>query len=177
MNMVTVNPIEFFKEISLFAGLDESEILELLREAEQVFYPAGHSFFEQGADPDGLYVIERGEVSVRIKAGDGPEILLAHLGNGSVIGEMALIDGGPRSATVTALSPIEGYFLSKEKIEEMRTNRPSYAYKIILQLARTLNERRQILEHQIKRLREEPERRPHVWGDPTRELIARVRKG
>lgn len=68
---------------------------------------AGQVIFRKGDTPDGCYLILKGAVKVSLPTGDGQETLLAVLGKGDLVGEMALFDRLPRSATVTALKACE----------------------------------------------------------------------
>jgi CRP/FNR family transcriptional regulator len=93
------NPVGFFRNIPLFATLDHDELDDLLRWAEPYSYSAGDRLFTEGDHAAGMFLIERGEVEVSMRQTSKRDIVLAHLGNGSVVGEMSLIDGGPRSAS------------------------------------------------------------------------------
>ena len=170
------NQAEFFKDISLFATLDWAELSELLRVSRDFVVPAGTRLFSEGDSPDGLYVIARGEVEVSIRSGSRRELVLARLGNGSVIGEMSLIELGPRSASVGAVAQTSGYFLSRSEFDTLLQSGSLAAYKIVLQLARTLDERRYRLERRIEEARLQPETSAQLLEQSTKELIANVRK-
>jgi CRP-like cAMP-binding protein len=173
---VDLNLVEVFRKTPLFSGLEQSELKELLRLSEPCVFMAGSRLFSEGDDGDGMYLIERGDLSVTIARKHGRDLVLAHLGNGAVIGEMSLIDGGTRSASVAAVSQTQGYFLSREAFAKLRRSGLPAAYKLILQLARTLDQRRLQLEDRIDQLREDPEIEAMLAEKTTRELIARVRK-
>lgn len=167
---------EFFKDIPLFATLEWGELSELLRYSEDFVVPAGVRLFGEGDSPDGLYVIARGEVEVSIRSGENRELVLARLSNGSVVGEMSLIALGPRSASVDAVAQTSGYFLSRSEFDTLLDSGSLAAYKIVLQLARTLEKRRYRLERRIDEVRLKPETRASLMEQSTKELIARVRK-
>ena len=169
-------PTEFLGNIPLFSLLEHAELKLIQGLTEPFFTAPGERLFEEGESAEGLYVVERGEVEVRIRSDGDREITLAHLGNGSVVGEMALIAGGPRSASVEAFSPTQGYFLSRAAFEDLKADSGAAAFKIILQLARTLNDRRRALEHRFLQLKEDPEISARLREKATRELIARVCK-
>ena len=171
-----VQPVEFLQNIPLFSLLDHSELKQIQGLTEPFFTAPGERLFEEGESAEGLYVVERGEVEVRIRSDGGREVILAHLGNGSVLGEMALIAGGPRSASVEAFSPTQGYFLSRRAFEQLKADGGAAPFKIILQLARTLDDRRRALENRFVQLKEDPEVRARLREKATRELIARVCK-
>ncbi len=89
-------------DIPFFAVLDEAIRLELATQLEPVHVAAGQVIFRQGDAGDGLYVVVSGRLQVSVAA-DGPERVLYDLGRGAIAGEMALLTGRPRAATVSAV--------------------------------------------------------------------------
>lgn len=94
----------------LLAGLPDEELRHLLRPVE---LQAGEVLFRQGEEADGLYVVAAGSVGVYARLPGGGETELAKLGAGEVIGELALVDGGRRAATVRALEPVAALFFGR----------------------------------------------------------------
>jgi len=80
---------------------------------------AGQVIFHKGDAPDCCYLILKGAVKVSLPSSDGQEVLLAVLGKGDVVGEMALLDRMPRSATVTALKSCELCELGPATLERL----------------------------------------------------------
>ncbi len=167
---------EFLKNIDLFELLDTAELNDILLHTESFHLASGDRLFSEGDDADGLYVVERGEVEVRVAIDGGRETTLAHLGNGSIIGEISLLAGGKRSASVEAFSPTSGFFLSSSAFDKLRTSGHRAAFKVILQLARTLDTRRRALQDRFDQLKLDPEVGARLKERATRELLARVRK-
>lgn len=168
--------IELFGSIPLFSRLDDGGLKKLLRLCRNFEMPSGSRFFRQGDVPDGLYVLWRGDVEVSIRTEHTGRLVLARLGNGSVFGEMALIDGAPRSATVQAVSQSTGVFLPRDEFERIRSNGASFADRIVLELARTLDQRRRTLEQRIRQILTAPDAQAELMQPSTKELIARFRK-
>src|SRR5437870_9065840 len=90
--------------IPIFAKLsdqDRAALAALLKERE---FPAHQPVFWLGERGDDFYVVERGKVTVSAPDEAGKEVILATLGPGHFFGEISLLDGGPRTATVRTLS-------------------------------------------------------------------------
>ena len=89
----------------LFAGLNESELVGLGACARRRSYRRGQYVFHQGDTGDAVFVLTERRVKVIFSSADGDEMILATLQPPNVFGELALIDGGPRSASIQTLSP------------------------------------------------------------------------
>ncbi|MDD5309739.1 MAG: cyclic nucleotide-binding domain-containing protein [Deltaproteobacteria bacterium] len=87
--------VAFLKKAPLFSGVPVNDLVEQARIARWLTLPAGHVLFRQGDAGDALYVIAEGELRVVV---NGKEV--ARLGPSDCVGEMALLDDSPRSATV-----------------------------------------------------------------------------
>jgi len=85
-----------------FIGLLSAELQELKRSAEKRTYEAGQIIFKQGDVGDGVYVVEEGSVEISATVDEQEDRVLSHLGANTFFGEMAVLDGQPRSATATA---------------------------------------------------------------------------
>lgn len=90
-----------------FGGISAETKSRLLAASRVSRVPSGRIIFRKGDAPDSCYLILKGAVKVSLPSKDGQEVLLAVLGKGDVVGEMALLDRLPRSATVTALKNCE----------------------------------------------------------------------
>lgn len=174
--MLNLSLNRFFKGIPLFASLEAEELSDLLRLVTPFTKHAGESLFYQGDPSDGMYVIERGEVGVFACPEGGDRVLLAELGNGALIGELSLIDGAPRSAQVETISMTSGYFLPKEGFETLRLGRSRGAYKLILELARTLEMRRRAAEKRLRSLVDAADP-AELHTRELRELFGKILKG
>ena len=91
--------------VPLFAGLDPHELQYVLRMARRLEFAAGATLLRQGQAADSALIMEDGHVRVVSTLPGGGEALIAELGPGSVLGEMALLDSGVRSANVIAREP------------------------------------------------------------------------
>lgn len=87
----------------LFATLDPDALIEVSRAVEVVALAGGATLFQQGASADCLYVVASGRLRASVALDDGGERTLGEVGPGDAIGEMSILTGEPRSATVRAL--------------------------------------------------------------------------
>ena len=101
---------------------------------EPVWFPANTPLVLQGEPGDGLYFIAQGTVEVTVTPfGPGsplPPVNIAKLSAGDVVGEMALVNDEPRSATVTALDEVTAYRLSKDNWRYIEAFHPGLAARI-----------------------------------------------
>jgi CRP/FNR family cyclic AMP-dependent transcriptional regulator len=136
------------RELELFAGLPEETLESLSKLARVAVYPAGDEIIEEGAEfddeADGILLILDGAVEVRKGSTDGTDgTLLMKLGRGDFFGEMALLDGRPRSASVFALEDTQCLALHRwDFLRELRKD-PDIAVNMLAVLSgrlRAMNE-------------------------------------
>jgi CRP-like cAMP-binding protein len=96
--------------------------------------------FVTGDKGDGCYRVEEGLLKASIAAPAGSERILAILGPGSLVGELSMIDGGPRSATVTALRDSKLSFVGRTAFEAFGQSRPELYRDVATLLARRLRD-------------------------------------
>jgi CRP-like cAMP-binding protein len=135
--------------IPLFAGIERSALDGFLRIFQPVSFAAGAPLVRQGQPADGAYIIESGDADVTTALPGGGTALVAKLGPGSVLGEMALLDSGVRSATVVARSPVAGHFIERDGFRMLLAQRNRAAFTIQARIARTLCERLRELNSKI----------------------------
>ncbi len=121
--------------VELFAKLSEDEQEQLARGLTYAPFTRGEIVTRQGAEAHWLYLIDDGEVSIRV-ADSGMEKEVARLQGGSFFGEMSLLTGERRSATVVALSDVECFRLDKEIFKGVIQRRPDLAEHVAKVLAR-----------------------------------------
>jgi CRP-like cAMP-binding protein len=90
----------FLLKTDLFGGFDAEEVQAFLPFLQVLSIEGGRMIFQEGANGDAWYLVLHGEVSVTKNMPSGPPHVLAHLESGDGFGEMALIDGAPRMATL-----------------------------------------------------------------------------
>jgi len=147
--MRAVTAAEIIRGISLFEGLAPSEIEGVLCVCERVEFGPAACLMRQGQPADSAFILESGSVDVTTRLPGGGEAGVATLGPGSVIGEMALLDSGLRSATVVAREPAAGYFLERDGFHMMLAQRNRAAFTIQGRITRTLCQRLRELRARI----------------------------
>ena len=105
---------DMLAKVALFQDIKPEQLRGLARFGEFRSRGAGEVVFRINDAADGLYVVLAGAASITRPDDDGEEIELAAVGPGGFFGEMALLDGRPRSATVTVTKPTELWVLSRE---------------------------------------------------------------
>ena len=122
--------LELLRRVPLFAGLGRREIERLGMLADEVDLPEGRVLMRQGERGDDLFVVVEGGVRVER---DGQ--LLRDLGQGEILGEIALVDGGPRSATVTLTAPSRLLVIGHRQFHALMDEFPSVRTHVLATLA------------------------------------------
>jgi CRP-like cAMP-binding protein len=121
----------------ILPGLPENLSSPLFGDAICRHLTAGEALFHAGDPGDGCYRLEHGVLKVVITSPRGEERILAILGPGAIAGELSVIDGGPRSASVFAVKDCDLSFVSRAKFEEYAQQHPEiYRYLLDVLAAR-----------------------------------------
>ena len=129
--------IRALRGMDIFQGLTDPELKALADELKSTPFAKGETITRQGANADWLYIINEGSAEVRLHSESGSSFrAVATLGRGNFLGEMGLMTGEPRSATVVALSDVGCYRLERNSFREILAKRPALAETISLVLAK-----------------------------------------
>lgn len=120
---------------------DEFDVDELLTYLERREYGPEHAIIKQGDPPGSLYLLDAGQVTVQLELGDGQQIRLRTMNAGSVVGEMGLYLGAPRTASVVTTRDSVIYKLGSEHLDKMRIEHPGAASALHHFMAHVLAER------------------------------------
>lgn len=159
------NRVQQLRAINLFSPLNEDELHSLAHRLSAEHYVAGTRLARQGDAGDCLYIVSRGRAAVWLEA-QGRRHLLAEPGPGEVIGEMSLMTGEPRRATVTARTNMDCYVMNKDCFQAILEQRPELAEAF----AALLTER----SRELARLRDSVPTVPE--SVETAAVLARIRK-
>ena len=134
--------------VDLFSGLRKKELTEVAKCCREAKYSPGSVLISQGEKGLGLFIITKGTVRITRKNGsDGAEQVLATAGMADIIGEMALLDDLPRSATVTAVDEVTALVLPKGEfrmiLRHILSTDPDVGLDLLAVLTRRLREAQQ----------------------------------
>ncbi|HEC44433.1 MAG TPA: cyclic nucleotide-binding domain-containing protein [Bacteroides sp.] len=110
-------PVELLRDISWLAGLEETTFNRVVKEFQNRVYAVDATLVKEKGPGDGLFVVVRGQVKISVQ-----DKVVDILGPGSVIGEMAVLTGLQRTATVSAESPVTVLWMSTSKMKSIMKN-------------------------------------------------------
>ncbi len=136
-----MNVTQILRNSEIFAGLTDEDLGKVADLCERKKYAAGEVITRQGEAGDAIYIVVEGFVEISVPtSGKAAERALVQLGTGQVIGEMALVDGGPRSATVRALTtPTVIEVIRREAFETLCQEDTYIGYRVMRNLAADLS--------------------------------------
>lgn len=138
--------IATFAQVSLFSTLDPEALRELASAARRRGFRAGEVIFHRDDPGQVLYVIREGKVKICINSPDGHEVVLAVFGPGDYFGELALLDGQPRSASAVAIDLVEVYALQRSDFINIVIHHPRIAIQVMNVLSQRLRQTDAMIE-------------------------------
>ncbi len=138
-SLTTIEKMMLIRQVPIFADLTADDLEELAEVVEERRVDAGKEVFREGDPGDAVYLIVKGSVVV-FTGGDGtrPERVLSELGAGACIGEMAVLDASPRSATVRALERTRTLRVPGEGFKRVMSERPEMSQAIVAELVKRM---------------------------------------
>ena len=131
---------EALAAVPLFSRLTRKDLSRIGRAVVERKYKTGETIVKEGEQAVAFFMITKGKVEVISGAGTKKSVVLSTLGHGAFFGEMALLDGVPRNATVKAVADVECLVLSRwDFVAELRTN-PHIAVAMLPILSQRLRE-------------------------------------
>ena len=125
--------VETLRAIPLFSSCTKKELASITGIVHEQEFPAGHAIVVQGREGAGLHIIVEGTVKVEV---DGKA--RRKLGPGRFFGEIALLDNGPRSATVTAETPVKTLSIVSWQFRGILEDQPKLAIRMLEDVCRRL---------------------------------------
>jgi CRP/FNR family cyclic AMP-dependent transcriptional regulator len=126
-------PVELLKRVPIFSELDSNELERLSRSFRDRTFDAGQEVVTEGRGGVGFFVVEDGEATVTVRGEERGKI-----GPGDYFGEVALIDEGPRTATITAQTDLKTWGLTPWDFRPLVETNAPIAWKLLQALAKKL---------------------------------------
>jgi len=136
------------KRVPMFTGLDDADLQSIADHTTTHTYPRNTILMHEGEPPDSMYVVVDGRVKIYVSDTEGKELVLDTLSPGEFFGELALIDGSPRSATVVTTAETTISKMHKTDFDRCLKASPSIA----INLLKILSKRIRVLNENIKDL-------------------------
>ena len=134
--MVSAPPlVESLSHVPFFAGLDAATLQQVATSVRTRRFRRGEVIFHLGDPGDALFILVLGEVKISLPSETGEEAILATLHPGDVFGELALLDGAPRSASASALVPTEVIVLPRDRFRALIATQPAVRDVLLESLA------------------------------------------
>jgi CRP/FNR family transcriptional regulator len=134
------DPVGLLSRVSLFSELSRAELERISRVAIPRSFPAGVRVFHEGDQSDACYLVRSGDLRVTREHPDGRAIALATLGPGDIFGELAMLDGEARSASVETLTDSGLLALPATDFRRLLAEHSQISVKLIAALTRRLRE-------------------------------------
>jgi len=147
--MATTNEADYLKQIDMFASLTDEDAQELMSMTKRRSFRSGEVIFHRDDPGQVLYLIKEGKVKICLTSPEGQEISLVVFGKGEYFGELALLDGRPRSADAIALEKVECYSLQRSDFHNAIMKNPRIAIRVLEVLCKRLRDTDQQVEDLI----------------------------
>ena len=153
--------ISSLKNTELFKALENEDLEKLSDKLKERVYPPNTAIVREGASGDAMFIIKNGKVEIRKKEQTlGVDLTIATLGIGACFGEMALLTGNPRSATVMAVQATEVFVLEKKDFDALLIEHPLMSMalnKIVAERIEEMNTQKSMGVVSLNTLRLDPE--------------------
>ncbi len=141
--MITIERVAVLRGVPMFAGVPDYVLAAVAQIMEEIELAPDTTFIQEHAVEDCLYLIVEGEVRVHSR-----DRTIITLGAGQAVGELAVLDPEPRSASVTTLTDVLVLRLNKEPLDEVMADRPELAQGVIRSLCQRIREQGRLMAEQ-----------------------------
>jgi len=131
---------------SLFADCEPDELSDILLRGHHRTFKRDQELMAQGDEGDTLFIVLSGLARVSMVAANGREIVLDYAEPGAVLGEIAFLDRGERTASVHAIEPVEALCISRAAFDEIVARHKGMAMRLLRAMARRLRQSNQVIE-------------------------------
>lgn len=126
-----IDKIQFLRQVGLFRSLSDKALLDLSAITIEQTIPSKTVVFKEGDKGDALYIIKAGKVNILKRNSAGIDSILVSLGKGAVIGDMAIIDEQPRSASVATIQETTFLIITKNDFRTLLGDVPEISFQIL----------------------------------------------
>lgn len=134
------NAVDLLRPVELFQHLTDEQLASLAEHSREVQFKKNAILMTEGDNGESMYVIQSGLVKVFVSDEDGKELVLYEQGQGAVIGDIALLDDEPRSASVSTLEKTSALMIGKASFIQCMKESPDMALGIIRSLTQRLRQ-------------------------------------
>jgi CRP/FNR family transcriptional regulator, cyclic AMP receptor protein len=143
---IDAQPAALLARTSLFQGLPHADMALIASHLRPAHLAPGQLIFSRGDQTRDIYIVAEGRVRLSMLAGDGRELSLIHATPGELFGEVAALDGGPRSADATAIGQVKVFVLPQAELKSLVAKNSRVAQAVIVFLCARLRETNEKLE-------------------------------
>ncbi len=136
--------------IPMFQQLNAADREALAEQVSLIHLGSGRVLFEMGEPGDSAYIVHQGQIRIYLTDASGATITLATLGPGEIFGEISLLDGGPRTASASAVGDTELLMLDRQDLLEFLIRRPMASLALLTVMGRRLRDTNQRFSSQAK---------------------------
>jgi CRP-like cAMP-binding protein len=126
-----LDKIQFLRQVSLFRSLSDKALLDLSAITIEQKVPAKTTVFKEGDKGDALYIVKSGKINILKRNSAGVDSVLVSLNKGAVIGDMAIIDEQPRSASVATVQETTFLIITKDDFRQLLADVPEISFQIL----------------------------------------------
>lgn len=137
--MLFKDEIQMLRRVPFFSEMEPSKLKLLAFSSDRVSYMAGEDLFRQGDMGDAAYVLLTGKVDVLVDSPSG-QIKLTEMSGNAIVGEIAILCDGVRTATVRASTSVEALRIGKEQFFKLMSDFPDITIKVMRVLAERLTQ-------------------------------------
>jgi uncharacterized membrane protein len=164
--------IEALRSVPLFSRLDDGAAMRLRELIVVREVPAGTLLFKVGDVGDAMFLIEAGRVRIYIHDGDGDDVTLAELAGGDFFGEMAIVDGKPRSAHAAVIEEARLAVLSRTDFLAFVRGNADVALEMVSAISERLRRTDELLRQRVSRNVNEEDEARLTWADHVADSLA-----
>lgn len=141
--------LNILSQVPLFAGMNRGELKKVAKIIHERHYAAGEALFRMGEPGAAMFIVWSGQVDIVMPKEEGPDLVLASLTTGSFLGELALLDDSPRSASAFASKETKAMAFFRADLNKLIETEAHIGSKILRELALIIGQRLKLTNEQL----------------------------